>query len=57
MFMLLGHGAHEPKTGLAAKIDKQIFIYIRGKVCRIMHVAARADGMGAADISALHPQP
>ena len=57
MFMLLGHGAHEPKTGLAAKIDKQIFIYIRGKVSRIMHVAARADSMGAADISALHPQP
>ena len=32
MFMLLGQGAGEKKTGVAAKIDKQIFIYIRGKV-------------------------
>ena len=32
MFMLLGHGADERKTGVSAKIDKQIFIFIRGKV-------------------------
>jgi len=32
MFMLVGHGADAPKTGMMAKIDKQIFIYIRGKV-------------------------
>jgi len=37
--MLLGHGADAPKTGMMAKIDKQIFIYIRGKVGIYMLVA------------------